>query len=69
MLAASAESSESVFSFTQEGYSFEFRKGPGYQALAGEGEGIEGAPSGLSVGPLILSISEAESSISEAESR
>jgi cyanophycinase len=56
-LAASARSDQAEFSFTQDGHAFEFTKGPGYEALAGEGEGIEGAPQGLSVGPLILRFS------------
>lgn len=52
-----AVSSETLFTFEQDGYHFEFSKSQDFQASAGEGLGVEGAPRGLSVGPLILTFS------------
>jgi cyanophycinase len=55
-LAGVAESGETSFSFQHDGHLFVLRKGPGFSALSGTGEGVEGAPAGLSMGPLILDV-------------
>ena len=57
-IAASAASADPVFTFSQDGYDFRFEKGTGYQAFAGEGEGVQGLPSGFGAGPYLLSFTE-----------
>lgn len=54
----SALISDTAFTYEQGDYRFEFRKGPGYRALSGEGQGVEGTPRGLSAGPFLLAYSK-----------
>lgn len=55
-LAEAATSTDSLFSFRQDGHLVEFRKAPRFEARAWDGPGVEGAPRGLSVGPMMLSV-------------
>jgi cyanophycinase len=55
-------SPDSEFVLNQEGFNFQFRKGPGFQARAWEGLGPGGTSSGLSAGPYLFGYSEARRS-------
>jgi len=47
---------DSLFTFRQDGHLMEFRKGPGFEARAWEGEGVEGSPRGFFMGPMVLGV-------------
>jgi cyanophycinase len=55
-LAESAVSSDTLFTFRLDDQTFHFLKGPGFQASARPGLGVEDTPLGLSVGPFLLSV-------------
>jgi len=48
---------DTVFTLSQEGFTFEFEKGPDFEARAGEGLGPGGTSRGLSAGPYLFSYS------------
>jgi hypothetical protein len=55
-LAESAVPSDTLFTFRLDDQTFHFLKGPGFQASARPGLGVEDTPLGLSVGPFLLSV-------------
>jgi cyanophycinase len=51
-----ATAPESRLTFRQQGHFLEFRKEPGFKAMAWDGPGVQGRASGLFLGPFVLSV-------------